>query len=245
MRSEVFKSKKSISLVSLTLLLTISALSTSQVSAALTCPVADQSFLDWDAPGIDWPPPVNGSGAPGDYTPTLDQAFVIDGVTFDFAISGDSGDANLIASFEERADAAEDSPIDSAATVGPGDVDGDGNNDPGLQVIVDSVDTAGNPLDLDVILDVAFSEPLSEFEFSVSDIDHSDPGASERQDVVTITGFYMGNTVLPTLTPEYIVTGPTDTGLTVSGNTATAQIVNQNVSPNGQLMLYVLITLMV
>ncbi|NNM14566.1 MAG: DUF11 domain-containing protein [Gammaproteobacteria bacterium] len=227
------KTKKTLHLsLSLGILLA-TQISTQNLSAALTCPVANQAALDWDAPAIDWPTPVNLTNGPGDYTPDLNESFVVGGITFDFAISGDSTMANLIRSFEERADVAEDTPDDVGDVVGPGDTDGNGSIDAALDVIINSTDTSNNPIDIDVILDVTLSEPVSELEFSISDIDHSDPGTRERQDVVTVTGSYMSNAVTPTLTPEYTVTGPTDPGLTVSANTATAQLTGVNVFPTG------------
>lgn len=189
------------------------------LQAALTCPAGSQSTLDWDT--VDWTDPANvGGGAT--YSPTLSQSFPVGGVDFDFAFSSDV--PNLLASLESVSTQLA-SPDDISATIGPGDTDGDGTLDEGLGVVVNPLDGfGGSAQDLDVILDVTFSEAVSEFEFTISDVDQT----TGRQDQVTVIGFFNGVPVLPTLSND--PTAATST-YTISGNTATATATAGNRTP--------------
>lgn len=193
-------------------------------SAALTC-TSDFTF-DWDTQS--WPAPVNPTTNIGDYSADLSETFTnIDGSGLDatITVSSDNTTGDLNRSFEFYVDNGNaDQPAIAADVVGPGDTDGDGTNDAAFQVIVNPVDDAFTVrTDMDVFLDVTLSEPVSELELIIADIDHNDT-AQDRQDQVTITG--NGGTVIPTLTsfnatPNY----------TISGNTATALVNGLNASP--------------
>lgn len=195
----------------------VSALSLSPVvHAELTCAVENQSFLDWDDAGRDWPAPT---GSNPTYNPALSHSENVDGVDFNFAFSSDQSNADFIWSLGRVAGGLA-TPDDVVAVVGPGDIDGDGANDSGLAVAINpttngSTSTA-DALDMDVILTTTLSEPISGIEFTISDVDYSNQ-AQVRQDEVTIVGTYQGATVLPTLTA--VSSDPT---FTISGNTATA-----------------------
>jgi len=179
------------------------------VHAALTCDASNQIDFNWSDAGRDWPAPT-GSGAT--FTPTLVHTENVGGVDFNFTFSSDQSNADLINSLSLS---SVPSPDDTTAGVGA-DLDGDGALDEGLAVIVDPVsDTTGARLDLDVILDVTVSEPLSGFEFFTTDVDE---GGAARRDQVTTIGFLNGATVLPVASHFPGAVTPTTT---LAGNVAT------------------------
>ncbi len=194
-------------------------------SAALTCTGSDFTF-DWDSQS--WPAPTNPTTGIGDYVAVKSETFTnIDGsgLNATLTVSSDNTTGDLDRSFEFYVDNGNaNQPAVAADVVGPGDTDGDGTNDSAFQVIVNPVDDAFTVrTDMDVFLDVVLSEPVSELELIIGDIDHNDT-AQDRQDQVTITG--NSGAVIPTLTsfnatPNY----------TISGNTATSLINNLNASP--------------
>lgn len=194
-----------------------------KLNAALSCSASEQSMLDWDAAGTDWPDPT---GANPTYSPTLTHSETIGGVVFNSIFSSDQSNADFIFSLGAISSTLA-TPDDINVLTSPGDLDGVGGPDSGIALAVNPQTTGGTALDLDVTLTTTLSEPVSEFEFLVSDIDHSTGGA-DRQDIVTITGAYMGAPVTPILsafnaTPNY----------TITGNTASALLNNTNVSPTG------------
>lgn len=191
------------------------------LNAALNCDVSNQQSLDWDDAGRDWPDPT---GANPNYNPTLAHTETVGGIDFDFVFSSDQPNADFLFSLGAIAGQL-GTPNDQAGIVGPGDLDGDGAIDQGLSVAVSSQDTTGAPIDIDVILTATLSEPVSGFEFTVSDVDHSE-AAQVRQDQVTVVGSYLGNPVIPVLS----ATSATPT-FTIAGNTATA-IVQANADAN-------------
>ena len=200
---------------------TIAALSMN-ANAALTCPVGTQASLDWDV--VDWTDPTNAGGGTN-YNPTLSQSFVAGGINFSFAFTSDVPD--LLASLESVSTQLA-SPDDISITIGPGDLDGNGSNDQGLGAVVNPLDgDNGNAVDLDVIMDVTFSEPVSQFEFSMSDIDQT----AGRRDRMTILGFYMGAPVVPTLSNDPRMTGAQTATYTIASNVATADAGAGNRTP--------------
>ena len=195
------------------------------IQAALDCDVSNQLELDWDDAGRDWPDPTGTTTA---YSPTLSHSENVGGIDFNFAISSDQSNADLIWSLGIISGSLA-TPNDTDNIVGPGDLDGDGAPDQGLAVAVNpNVNgSTTTPLDMDVILTTTISEPVSGFEFTISDVDYS-LAAQVRQDQVTIVGTYQGATVTPTLTA--VSTDPT---FTISGNTATAiPLDNRDASSN-------------
>lgn len=204
----------------------------SSVQAALDCDVSNQLELDWDDAGRDWPDPTGTTTA---YVPTLNHTENVGGIDFDFAFSSDQSNADFVWSLGIISGSLA-TPNDTNNVVGPGDLDNDGTPDQGLAVAVNpNVNgSTTSPLNMDVILTTTISEPVSGFEFTVSDVDYS-PAAQVRQDEVTITGTYQGNTVLPTLTAVSL-----DPTFTISGNTATAIVLdnrdaNSNFPGSGDL----------
>lgn len=175
---------------------------TASISAALTCGNSNQSTFSWDDPGADWPDP-------GNFNPVLTHTESVDGVDFNFAFSSDQSNADFLAALT-AASATLGTPNDTAAGVGT-DTDGDGAIEPGLAIAVAPTN------DLDVILDVTLSSPLSQFEFTVSDVDESTatPG---RLDQVTAIGFFQGVQVLPVASHLPTALNPTTT---LAGNVAT------------------------
>jgi len=211
MRAIVLKSKKAFSIVSLTMLMTLSVLSTNSVYA-----------------GIDT------------YTADLDETFAVGGVNFAMTFTSDTTVANFIRSLEkaQSVPGLTGSPDDTAEPVGPGDLNGDGAFDQGLEMVVypkqagtgtDSGTNDGTDIDMDVFLDVVLSEPVSELELTISDVDES----GTRQDQVTVTGMYMGATVYPTITSNPSAAGATFTVGGVNNNVATAIPGAGNASPDG------------
>jgi len=189
--------------------------------AALSC--SNPSTLDWDIVG--WPNAINLTGNIGDYTADLSENFVnIGGSTVDalVEISSDASVDDLNRSFEFYVDG-------NAGVLVPdvlGDPVGPGGGETGLAVIVNPANDAFTArIDLDVFIDVTLSEPVSELELTVSDIDHNDTN-QDRQDSVTIVGNGVSGVVIPTLTAAN-----TTPNFTIAGNTATAIINNINAAP--------------
>jgi hypothetical protein len=179
--------------------------------AAAQCVGGNVGTLDWNT--RDWPDPVNPTNASGDYAPTLVHTETnVGGIDMTFAFSSDSTNANFIRSLENYADAngaaGVDTVNDDSTIVSPS------TTEEGLAVIVNPTDTAGNQIDMDVFLDVTFSETISAMEVTISDIDAS----GTREDVITVIGSYMGATVLPVLSVMPVTTAT----LTIAGNVATS-----------------------
>nr|MBX2848209.1 hypothetical protein [Acidiferrobacterales bacterium] len=189
-------------------LLTSQLICVAGLSAALTCDASNQSSLDWTDAGRDWPDPTGTAGA---YVPTLNHTENVDGIDFDFAFTSDQSQADLIWSLGQISGALA-TPNDQPNIVGPGDLDGDTVLNEGLSVAVNpQADGTTTAIDLDVILTTNLSEPVSQFEFTISDVDYS-TAAQIRQDQVTITGTFQGSPVTPTLTavsadPTFTVSG--------------------------------------
>jgi len=179
------------------------------LNAALTCDASNQIDFNWNDPGRDWPAPT-GSGAT--FNPTLVHTENVGGVNFNFSFSSDQSNADFINSLSLS---SVPSPNDTIAGVGA-DLDGDTILDEGLAVIVDPVSAStGARLDMDVILDVTVSEPLSGLEFFTTDVDE---GGAARRDQVTTIGFLNGATVLPVASHFPGAVTPTTT---LAGNVAT------------------------
>ena len=201
--------------------------------AALSCDISSQATLAWDDAGRDWPDPVN-VGDAANYVPTLAHAETVAGIDFDFAFSSNLTEADLIWSLGSIS--AQLATIDDTnQIVGPGDLDGDGAPDSGLAVAFNPTLAGTNTaVTLDVILTTVLTDPVtgavspvSELEFTISDIDYS-LADQVRQDRVTITGTYQGVTVLPILTAVSL-----DPTFTISGNTATAiELDNRDANSN-------------
>ena len=194
--------------------------------AAPVCVGGDIGVLDWNA--RDWPDPLNPTNASGDYVPTLTNTETniggVGGIDMTFTFSSDTTNANFIRSLENYADAngatGVDTINDDVTLVGPG------GGEAGLAAVVNPTDTAGNPIDMDIFLDITFSDTLAGLEVTISDIDAS----GTREDIMTVTGFYMGIPVYPTLSVNPVTTATFTIG-GINNNVATAIPGSGNRSP--------------